>query len=57
MVLPPTVPASLLYMLENGIYLVNNGRVLALWLGRGVDPHLAVQVSKLELNELSGRCV
>jgi len=43
-VLPPTVPASLMYMLENGIYLINNGRVLVLWLGRGVDPHLAVQL-------------
>jgi hypothetical protein len=43
-VLPPAAPASLLFMSEGGVYLLDNGRSLVLWAGRGADPGLLVQV-------------
>jgi hypothetical protein len=44
-VLPPTVPATLAYMHEGGAYLISNGTLLVLWLGRGADPGLVSQAS------------
>jgi protein transport protein SEC24 len=36
-VLPPTVPASAQYLSERGLYLIDNGLLLVLWVGRGAD--------------------
>lgn len=43
-VLPPTVPATLAYMHETGAYLISNGSLLILWIGRSADPGLVSQV-------------
>lgn len=45
-VLPPTVPATLAYMHETGAYLISNGSLLVLWLGRRADQGLVTQVSR-----------
>jgi protein transport protein SEC24 len=42
--LPPTVPATLAYMHETGAYLISNGTLLVLWLGRSADPGWVAQV-------------
>jgi hypothetical protein len=42
--LPPTVPATLAYMHETGVYLLSNGALLIVWLGRAADPGLVAQV-------------
>lgn len=42
--LPPTVPASLSFMLESGAYLIDNGRMLVLWLGRALTPGWLAEV-------------
>jgi protein transport protein SEC24 len=36
-VLPPTVPASAAYLSERGLYLIDNGLLLVLWVGRAAD--------------------
>lgn len=43
-VLPPTVPASLSYLSSSGAYLLDNGQLLVLWLGRDAEPGWLVQV-------------
>jgi hypothetical protein len=43
-VLPPTVPATAAYLHSDGAYLLDNGSLSILWLGRGLDPGLAAQV-------------
>jgi hypothetical protein len=42
--LPPTVPASLAYLSSRGCYLLDNGQLLVLWLGREVQPAWLEQV-------------
>ena len=43
-VLPPTVPATLAYMHETGVYLISSGAVFVLWIGRRADPNLVAQL-------------
>ena len=43
-VLPATVPASLMYLRADGAYLLDTGVVLLLWLGRDVQPAWLTQV-------------
>jgi hypothetical protein len=43
-VLPPTVPASLGYMAIGGCYLLDNGNMLVLWLGREAPAAWLTQV-------------
>jgi protein transport protein SEC24 len=43
-VLPPTVPASLAYLSSSGCYLLDNGQLLLLWLGREAQPAWLVEV-------------
>eukprot|EP00878_Enallax_costatus_P028778 GHUV01031119.1.p1 GENE.GHUV01031119.1~~GHUV01031119.1.p1 ORF type:complete len:185 (+),score=41.91 GHUV01031119.1:238-792(+) len=42
--LPPTVPASLAYLRGDGCYLLDNGQMLILWIGRDVGPAWLSQV-------------
>lgn len=44
-VLPSTVPASMAYLNPDGCYLVDNGQVLVLWIGRDASPAWLTQVS------------
>lgn len=46
MVLPPTLPASLGYLRPDGAYLLDNGLMLVLWLGRDVSPAWLTQVGR-----------
>lgn len=42
--LPQTVPLSGAYLEERGAYLLDNGRVLVLWLGRMLDRQWGMEV-------------
>lgn len=48
--LPPTVPATLAYMHDSGAYLISNGSLIILWLGRALDPDWVAQVLGPEAN-------
>jgi hypothetical protein len=43
-VLPSTVPASLAYLHAGGCYLLDNGQLLVLWVGRDAAQDWLVQV-------------
>ena len=44
LLLPPTLPLSGMSLDERGAFLLDNGRVFVLWLGRMLDPQWGQQV-------------
>lgn len=48
MVLPPTVPDSAAFLEPSGAYLLDNGRVLVLWVARGASPELLAALFGLQ---------
>lgn len=48
LVLPQMVPASLAFLRLDGAYLLDNGQVLVLWLGRDVPQAWLAQVSMVD---------
>ena len=42
--LPPTVPLTLPMLLDGGVYLLDNGRIFILWVGRCVSPQWCQEV-------------
>lgn len=44
--LPPTVGLSMAFMSDQGAYLIDNGRVFVLWVGRAISPQWCLEVRR-----------